>query len=107
MIGDWIVSCPTRRAVRYLALNSHDHPAYIYYFNQTPTFTVNEGSTKWLGAFHGADVPFFWNDVWELDTQIELNISSIMSIYITNFAWSGDPNSRGKSPLGVKVQSIL
>jgi hypothetical protein len=48
--------------------------------------------TQGLGAFHGAEVPFVFNDGFELMGG-EHNLSDSMSTYWTNMASSGDPNT--------------
>ena len=47
--------------------------------------------THFTGAFHGAEVPFVFNDQFELDGG-ERDLSERMAIYWTTFARTGNPN---------------
>ena len=93
-IGDFVLTCPNRHAARLLAAKNTS--AWAYYFNHTPQSSVNDRDTAAIGAFHGAEVPFVWNDLFELAPGGERNLSRSMVTYWTNFAWSGDPNTRGE-----------
>ena len=64
---------------------SYDHPPYE---------SVNWGmpiSHSYLGAFHGAEVPFVFYDDFELAGS-ELKLSAAMAQYWTTFAATGNPN---------------
>ena len=67
---------------------SYDHPPYE---------SVNWGmpiSHSYLGAFHGAEVPFVFYDDFELAGS-ELKLSAAMAQYWTTFAATGNPNPGG------------
>ena len=68
--------------------------AYLYFFSRVPPRPEQET----LGSYHGAEIPYVFNNVdamdWTLeDTDVEL--SRIMSDYWLNFASSGNPNGEG------------
>ena len=50
------------------------------------------GSLVYEGAFHGAEVPFVFNDTFELSGAGERNAANAMGCWWTNFAATGDPN---------------
>lgn len=90
MIGDFAMRCPTRNAALWLSEQGHD--VFLYDFAHQPGESVNwPTGTQNLGAFHGAEVPFVFNDGFELMGG-EHNLSNSMSTYWTNMASSGDPN---------------
>lgn len=83
--------CPTRNAAKWLSEQGHD--VYLYDFAHQPGESVNwPTGTQNLGAFHGAEVPFVFNDGFELMGG-EHNLSESMATYWTNMASSGDPNT--------------
>ena len=93
IVGDFVLTCPTRRAAR--SLSKQGHSVYVYYFNHTPSYTVNvdeEAVQLEEGCFHGSDVPYFWLDDFELPAADELALSAAIATRVTNFAWSGNPN---------------
>ena len=97
IVGDFVLACPTRNAAR--VLSSAGHSTFLYYFNHTPIFSVNMGGGAGNeGCFHGADVPFFWHDGFELVRADEKPLSEAMATYLTNFVHTGDPN-RGLTSL--------
>eukprot|EP01048_Picozoa_sp_COSAG05_P018122 COSAG05_NODE_2592_length_2862_cov_1.937749_1_plen_771_part_00 len=90
-IGDFVMRCPTRAAARALA--EQGHPVFLYNFVHQPAESVNWPSgTQNLGAFHGAEVPFVFHDTFEM-VGGETELSDAMSVYWTNMASSGDPNT--------------
>ena len=91
VIGDYILSCPARRAARQLT--ALGHKVFVYYFNHTPATSINAFDTYLTGAFHGAEVPFVFYDEFELATTEERNLSIAMTTYWRNFAYTGDPNN--------------
>ena len=46
-----------------------------------------------LGAFHGAEVPYVFYDSFEL-VGAERELSATMATFYTNFAATGDPNTK-------------
>jgi hypothetical protein len=76
VIGDFVLSCPARRAARMLA--AMNRTAYVYLFNHTPALSLNERSTALYGAFHGSEVPFVFYDTFELPNQSEVVLSAAM-----------------------------
>ena len=93
LIGDWVLSCPARRAARrLLAAPNSSNPVFLYHFNHTPTFSLNQGQTEEYGAFHGAEVPFVFYDTVELVEKSERALAEAMVQYWVGFAYHGDPN---------------
>ena len=88
--GDYAISCRVRAAATTLTANGH--AVYTYYFTHTPEYSANYDSTRYLGAFHGAEVPFVFGDGFELKTDGEKALSRAMGCYWRNFAHSADPN---------------
>jgi len=89
VIGDFVLTCPARRAATAYA--NHGQPAFMYHFSHTPERSINQDNTQLYGAFHGSEVPFVFYDQFELNAQ-EQNLSMAMVQYWVNFAWNGDPN---------------
>jgi len=95
--GDNAILCRTRELLR--AARQQGNSAWWYYFTATPIFSVNEpnGAMPFMGAFHGAEVPFVFGDAFELSSDGERSLSRAMGCYWTNFAATGNPN---KGPTG-------
>ena len=102
MAGDWGMGCTARRAARALASAGHD--VYLYFFDHTPVWSVNYGAGAPIGAYHGAEVPYVFNDDFELDhdaggaplsSTLERDLSAAMTCLWLNFGASGDPNVGG------------
>eukprot|EP00941_MAST-03F_sp_MAST-3F-sp1_P001492 g1492.t1 len=93
-LTDYLFLSSNRRAARILTGYDKLIAPFVYLFKTTPEFSPNFPKTKWLGSFHGADVPFTWGDEWEFRNSEETFLSRAMVRMWTNFAWSGDPNSR-------------
>lgn len=100
--GDDAILCRTRELLR--ASQSNGGMSWWYYFTATPIRSVNEDSRDlpYMGAFHGADVPFVWGDTFELSSDGERTLSTAMGCYWTNFAITGDPN-RGPDDCTAKL----
>merc|ERR1712127_189855 len=64
VIGDYVLTCPARRAARQLTKLGRD--VFVYYFSHTPVESVNSWPTSLFGAFHGSEVPFVFYDDFEL-----------------------------------------
>eukprot|EP00755_Sulcionema_specki_P021083 Sspe_Gene.12973::Locus_4441_Transcript_2_3_Confidence_0.333_Length_2096::g.12973::m.12973/K01049/ACHE; acetylcholinesterase len=92
-IGDYALSCPTRRAAELLAAGGAT--PFLYYFNHTPAVSINNRDTAEIGAFHGSEVPFVWYDDFELVLPSERNLSQAMVGYWNSFAAVGEPSVRG------------
>ena len=90
VIGDWVLSCPARRAARHL--EKLNLGAYVYHFNHTPAMSINQRDTPLYGAFHGSEVPFVFYSTFELAEASERKLSEAMVQYWAGFAWNGDPN---------------
>jgi len=90
--GDNAILCRTRELLR--AGEKQGSKVWWYYFTATPIYTVNSPSDtlKYLGAFHGADVPFVFGDGFELSSDGERALSSAMGCYWVSFADTGNPN---------------
>ena len=86
--GDGAIFCRTRD------LLARAETAFRYEFRVVPSFSVNDGSDmRFLGSFHGAEVPFVFGDTFELKSRAERDVASIMGCYWTSFAAFGDPNA--------------
>ena len=98
-LTDFIFKCPTHAAAEILAGPKVNVPVYLYNFDVTPV-----GSGFWYeadgtpcaagtqGVNLGSEVGFFLNHRKELATDYEMKLARALSIYVRNFAWSGDPN---------------
>jgi para-nitrobenzyl esterase len=69
---------------------------FLYYFTQVPPLA----NAEWLGAQHGAEIPYAFN--WPNGThtnvpwtQADRRLADQVSSYWVNFATSGDPNGKG------------
>ena len=91
--GDFMMTCPARRAAR--AFGNLGHDAHLYLFDHTPEYSVNEAKTKDWGAFHGSEVPFVFYDAFELSNTAESALSTSMETLWTSFAETGVPNAAG------------
>ena len=73
-VGDFDLRCTTVMAAKVFA--SEGRPTYLYSYDHTPTYSVNEGHiSSHLGAFHGSEVPFVFYDDFELSGG-ELDLSA-------------------------------
>ena len=116
-VGDLVVRCPTYRAMEFLT-KSGDTPAlYSYVFDHDPvSHKLHSGDpcvsgdrfhvisischlhsacclvSGAQGAFHSAEIPFFFSNPGFLGTRHEQKLSTHMATYLRNFAWSGNPN---------------
>ena len=88
--GDYAITCRVRAAAATLAAKGQ--AVYTYYFAHTPKYSANYEHTASIGAFHGAEVPFVFNDAFELTTDGERALSKAMGCYWRNFAHTADPN---------------
>jgi len=89
VIGDYVLTCPARRAARQLSKLGRN--VFVYYFSHTPVESVNSWPTSLFGAFHGSEVPFVFYDEFELVGD-ERMLSANMVQYWANFAHAGNPN---------------
>jgi len=97
--GDLSFSCPARRSGRWL---STQVPVYLYFY----THVIAEINlfNKYLGSFHGAELPFVFGDpdgvyfgIPIIFTYWERILQTNMVDYWSQFAISGNPNS-GATP---------
>lgn len=99
--GDFDLRCPTVMAARHFA--SLGQPTYLYSFDHAPFESINwPGHMFHLGAFHGAEVPYVFYDSFEL-VGAEQELSATMATYYTNFAATGDPNTKGRGRGGDRL----
>ena len=67
-------------------------PAYLYFFTRAIPWPQHPE----YGAFHSADLPYFFDNLNRLDRpyeQVDHEIAHEMSSYLTNFVKTGNPNS--------------
>jgi para-nitrobenzyl esterase len=68
--------------------------AFQYFFTHKPPHPMREK----VGAYHGAEVPYVFNDLeqhsWAF-TPVDHRLADAMSHYWVNFATTGDPNGPG------------
>jgi len=90
--GDAAIMCRTRQL---LQAHHEGNQGWWYFFTATPIFTINEGveDLPYMGAFHGAEVPFVFGDPFEVSSEGEKHLSQAMGCYWANFAATGNPNS--------------
>lgn len=105
-VGDYAITCPTRRAMRLLTRGGRR--VFGYFFQHTPRVSLNfpqvinnYSATLLEGAFHGAEIPFVLADTVELVGQGELQLSAAMGLMWTNFMRTGDPNKGAPLPAGI------
>lgn len=55
-VGDYLLGCPTEHAASQLV--KQGHAVYRYFFSHTPLFSINTKHASFMGAFHGAEVPY-------------------------------------------------
>ena len=95
--GDLSMVCAVRRSARDFVAADPKRKVWAYNFHHTPEKSVNVPSKQYLqliGAFHGAEVPFVWHDLFELEGD-ERALSEQMATYWLNFARTGDVNGGG------------
>ena len=90
--GDFLVSCPMRRAARALAslYGRNGTAVYAYFWQHAPAVSLNYNLDK--AAYHGAEIPYFWQDDFELSGDAERQLAAEVALYLRNFAHSGNPN---------------
>eukprot|EP01059_Diplonema_ambulator_P015468 TRINITY_DN2660_c0_g2_i1.p1 TRINITY_DN2660_c0_g2~~TRINITY_DN2660_c0_g2_i1.p1 ORF type:complete len:659 (+),score=188.29 TRINITY_DN2660_c0_g2_i1:43-1977(+) len=89
-IGDFVLECWSRLAGDHMA--QAGMTPYMYYFNHTPSVSINNDNPGAYGAFHGAEVPWVWYDDFELDPNEQV-LSRNMVAYWASFAHHGNPNT--------------
>jgi carboxylesterase type B len=87
--GDSAIFC---RARSMLLVAPPNVSKYFYFFTHTPSFSLNMNNLKYMGAFHGSEVPFVFSLPEEVTTPTERILSSAMGCYWTSFATYGNPN---------------
>ncbi len=106
MFGDAAIVCPTRRAAR--AHSGAGARTYLYHFSLVPAFSI-----KLLGALHGVEIPFVFNNypfrIGKFRKK-ERALSRMIGGYWTRFAATGDPNQPGAprwSPYRARTDRFL
>ena len=89
--GDYAISCRVRAMAA--TLSAKGHAVYTYYFAHAPVYSENYEHIEYLGAFHGAEVPFVFGDAFELKTDGERALARAMGCYWRNFAHTADPSN--------------
>ena len=93
--GDFVLRCPTVMAARHF--ERLGQPTYLYSFDHAPFESINWPRQSFhLGAFHGAEVPYVFYDSFEL-VGAERELSATMATFYTNFAATGNPNTKPNS----------
>ena len=80
--------------------------AYVYQFSEkTPYQDASSLSTRLppnstiaYGAFHGSDLPYWFDQMTTNPTAVQLQLAQTMSKAIANFAKTGNPNTAGAFP---------
>eukprot|EP00038_Savillea_parva_P031306 m.84853 g.84853 ORF g.84853 m.84853 type:complete len:316 (-) comp9610_c0_seq5:269-1216(-) len=88
--GDAAILCRTRDFLR--AASDNGGNGFWYQFTATPIASLNMADIPYMGAFHGAEVPFVFGFPAELSSPGERALSKAMGCYWVNFASTGDPN---------------
>jgi para-nitrobenzyl esterase len=95
VLGDFGFIAGIRHFVR--AMGNVKSKAYLYHFTMKPQGPLGET----LGAFHGSEVPYVFNN---LDKGIlppdekRRSLGKLISGYWVQFAKTGDPNQKGTPP---------
>lgn len=85
--GDGAILCRTRDL-----LARAKNASFWYQFRVVPTYSVNDGDDmRFLGSFHGAEVPYVFGDAFELASAGERAVAAAVGCYWTSFAAYGDP----------------
>jgi para-nitrobenzyl esterase len=92
---DWVWGEPARMTAR--TFKARGAPAYMFQFGYVP---VAARARARYGAGHGSDITFVFNTLnarWGGGeaTPEEKKLAGIMNTYWTNFAKTGNPNSKG------------
>lgn len=69
---------------------------YYYYFDRVAPGSSN--LKKYLGAFHGSEIPYAYGNLSKLDLPFnaaDRKLSNTMFSYWVNFATTGNPNGKG------------
>jgi carboxylesterase type B len=95
-LTDFVYKCPTFRAAELLLKPANNVSLFLYNFaidpvgselrHDDPCSPGNQGTNL------GSDLPFFLFTTKLLATDYEKDAARVLSHYIRNFAWSGDPN---------------
>jgi len=80
--------------------------AYVYQFSEKSPYQdasslstrLPPNSTITYGAFHGSDLPYWFNQMTTNPTAPELQLAQAMSTAMANFAKTGNPNAAGSVP---------
>eukprot|EP01059_Diplonema_ambulator_P016561 TRINITY_DN2817_c0_g2_i1.p1 TRINITY_DN2817_c0_g2~~TRINITY_DN2817_c0_g2_i1.p1 ORF type:complete len:692 (+),score=89.81 TRINITY_DN2817_c0_g2_i1:35-2110(+) len=90
--GDDAILCPLKIALNAISHTLTSH-AYHYYFTHTPSLSRNYESTRSLGSFHGAEVPYVFGYPHGIGTEAEWTLHHHISAFWWNFMATGNPNS--------------
>ena len=93
LIGDSVMTCPTRRTARWLTGREEAANVYEYFFQHEPEFS-ERCDLNW-GAYHSSELIYVFNMQSLLWTEGEKNLSLQMVRYWTKFARYGNPNGVG------------
>jgi para-nitrobenzyl esterase len=89
--GDGVIACPTITAANLLASLV---PVYLYQFDY-PNAAFFVPIPAVLGAYHGAEIQFVFQQPVSPFTPPEAQLADQMLGYWTRFAASGNPNGQG------------
>lgn len=93
LLGDWYFVCPSRRSMRAIGQDEASL-SFLYRFSWRPS----HGAFGLLGSFHGAEVPFVFNNLTDdlpniAYSDADESLSRVMLELWSQFALAGNPNS--------------
>jgi len=113
LVGDYIMACTQLKGASRMAQQAM---VYQYYFTRVPAEEPfgKKGPQKHItdgfGACHGCEIPFVFlrtdSKRFGITGRGEVALAMNMSIYWTNFAWTGDPNNPGARTSTVALQGV-
>ena len=97
------------RAHARLPPGRHQPGVYAYSFEHVPNSSVNTPDTPKWGAFHGSEVPFVFDDLFELTGAGEPQLAADIGGFWSTFARSGAPGnaSRAGCQLPVRLRARM
>lgn len=91
IIGDGLLSCPSRRSARWMQhAPNRKNPVFLYFY--VHVLEVVQLFVPDKGCFHGSELVMVYNFVPGLWTSGEQSLSDQFVRYWTRFATSGNPN---------------